>query len=131
MILLLFCVATMWAQDAFNPEKMKAEAHSYITTEAKLTKDEAAKFFPLFDAMKEKQRALFKQTKEIGKQAPATDAACRCAIEKRDQLQKEMQAVEQSYHQKMMKVVAPNKVYKALDADRRFRRNAFKKAVKK
>lgn len=81
--------------------------------------------------MKEKQRALYRQQKEIGKQTPTTDAACRKAIERRDMLQKEMQTVEQSYHQKMMKVVAPAKVYKALEADRRCKRNAFKKAVRK
>jgi hypothetical protein len=131
MLLLILGTVTAMAQEKFNPEKIKAEVHSTITAEAKLTKEEAAAFFPLFDAMKEKQRALYRQQKEIGKQTPTTDAACRKAIERRDMLQKEMQTVEQSYHQKMMKVVAPAKVYNALEADRRCKRNAFKKAVRK
>ena len=129
--LLLTTFVQASAQEKFNPEKMKAEMHSYITAEAKFSKEEATAFFPLYDAMKEKQRSLFKQKRELHKQNPTTDAACRNAILKDDQLQREMQTIESSYHQKMLKVVSPTKVYKALAADRRFHHNAFKKAMKK
>ena len=118
-------------QERFNPEKIKAEVHNAILTEAKLTKEEAAAFFPLLDAMKDKQRSLYKQMKEISMQHPVTDAACRNAIIRRDKLQKEMNSVEEAYHLKMLKVMASGKVYKALEVERKFMRKAFRKAVSK
>ena len=129
--LLFICTVSSMAQGKFNPEKFKAEIHRYITEEAKLTKEEAAAFFPLFDAMKEKQRTLFSQKKALTKQMPTTDAACRTAIQKHDQLDREMNALESKYHKEMLKVVSPVKVYNALNADRRFMRNTFKKAAKR
>ena len=121
----------MMGQERFNPEKIKTEVHNAILNEVKLTKEEAETFFPLFDAMKDKQRNIYKQIKEISRQHPATDAACRNAIIKRDQLQREMQKVEEAYHQKMLKAMSPSKVYKALEVEKKYMRNSFRKAVKK
>ena len=132
LILLLFSSGiTLSAQGKFDKEKIHAEMCNYIKEETKLSHEEATAFFALYDAMKEKQRSLFNQKKALAKQQPTTDAACRTAIVKQDQLQREIQSIEANYHKEMMKVVSPAKVYKALEAERRFMRSTFKRAAKR
>ena len=45
--------------EQFSPEKFDAELRQFITNEAKLTEQEAAKFFPVYKEMQAKQRAVF------------------------------------------------------------------------
>lgn len=44
MLLLILGTVTAMAQEKFNPEKIKAEVHSTITAEAKLTKGGGGSF---------------------------------------------------------------------------------------
>ena len=44
-------------QQKFSPEKFDAELQEFITAQAKLTPQEATKFFPIYKEMQGKQRA--------------------------------------------------------------------------
>ena len=46
---------------AFDPKKFQAELEQYITTQACLTPEESAKFFPVYRQMMKKQRQIKKQ----------------------------------------------------------------------
>ena len=62
VLLCLFAIVTLKAQDSgqkFSPEKFKAEMECFITKDACLTQKEAAKFFPLYNEMKQKSRVIF------------------------------------------------------------------------
>ena len=48
----------------FSPEKFQAEMEQFITQQANLTADEAAKFFPIYREMQQKQRAVFAKMRE-------------------------------------------------------------------
>ncbi|MFP9100625.1 sensor of ECF-type sigma factor [Flavobacterium sp. RHBU_24] len=71
-ILLLMCCLTGYAQN--KHEQIKALKVSYFTTELNLTTDEAAKFWPVYNAYDEKQfklrhdvmRGLIKKIDEVG-----------------------------------------------------------------
>lgn len=117
------------AQGRFNPSKFKAEMHNYIIQEAKLTKSEADKFFPLFDEMKRKQHELHREKHQLMKTPPKSDAACKSVILKRDNLEIEMKKIEREYHQKFQTVLPATRVYDILEAERRFHRTALKKAA--
>jgi Spy/CpxP family protein refolding chaperone len=113
-------------QQKFSPEKFQADLEQFITQEASLTADEAAKFFPLYREMQSKQRVIYKQMKELGKNKPADEKACRKAVEKRDELELEQKRICQSYHQKFFNVLSASKVYDVIKAENRFHRKAIR-----
>ena len=113
-------------QQKFSPEKFQADLEQFITQEASLTADEAAKFFPIYREMQSKQRAVYKQMKDLGKNKPTDDKACRKAVEKRDELELEQKRICQSYHVKFFEVLPASKVYDVIRAENRFHRRALR-----
>lgn len=127
MMLLLSGVMTQ-AQETrkFSPEKFQAEMEQFITKEAGLTAEEAAKFFPLFREMQQKQRAIFEKVRKEGFTKPVDDATCRKLVERRDACELEQKKIQQLYHQKFFSVISPSKVFDVLIAEERFHRRAFR-----
>lgn len=126
--LFLFSLVSVRAeeQQKFSPEKFQAALEQFMTTEANLTADEAAKFFPIYREMQSKQRAVYKQMKELGKNKPADEKACRKAVEKRDELELEQRRIAQSYHVKFFEVLPASKVYDVIKSENRFHRRALR-----
>ena len=62
-------------QQKFSPEKFQADLEQCITNEAGLTTEEAAKFFPLYREMRQKQRKVYNQMHELFK-LPKDEASC-------------------------------------------------------
>lgn len=110
----------------FSPEKFQAEMEQFITKEANLTPEEAAKFFPLFREMQQKQRAIFAKVRKEGFVKPVDDASCRKLVERRDANELEQKKIQQLYHQKFFSVISPSKVFDVLIAEERFHRRAFR-----
>ena len=74
MMLFTFSVA----QDKkFSPEKFEADLAEYITKEAKLSDEEASKYFPLLREMHKKQRCIFKKKRNLGKEKPNSEGVRR------------------------------------------------------
>ncbi len=130
--LFLFSLVSVRAEEKqkFSPEKFQADLEQFITTEADLSADEAAKFFPIYREMQGKQRAIYKQMKEMGKNKPADEKACRKAVEKRDELELEQRRIAQSYHVKFFDVLSASKVYEVIKAENRFHRRALRGHMK-
>ena len=110
----------------FSPEKFDAELRSYITSEAHLTQQEAAAFFPLYKEMQQKQRVIFNKQRELGKEKPKDEEGCQKAIIQRDEMDIELKRIQQGYHQRFLKVLPASKVYDILKAESRFHRKAMK-----
>lgn len=113
-------------QQKFSPEKFQADLEQFITQEASLTADEATKFFPIYREMQSKQRAIYKQMKDLGNNKPTDEKACRKAVEKRDELELEQKRICQNYHVKFFEVLPASKVYDVIRAENRFHRRALR-----
>lgn len=126
-VLLLMCVLGVSAeeQQKFSPEKFQADLEQYITTEAGLTNEEAAKFFPLYREMQQKQRKVFNQMHELFK-LPKDEASCKRAVQRRDQLEIELKQIAQTYHNKFLRVIPASKVLGTIVAEDKFHRRAFR-----
>ncbi len=127
-LLALLCTVMLQAQQhqKFSPEKFEAELQEFITREAGLDQHEAARFFPLFKEMHQKQRALFHQIRKASKETPADENAAAEALRLSDKLNIEAKQIEQQYHEKMLKVLSAQKVYKAVNAESRFHRKMMR-----
>lgn len=123
-VLLLTTAMLVEAQDKkkFSPEKFEADMEEFITQQAGLTQQEAAKVFPLIREMHSKQRAIYGKVHKLAKNKPADDAGCIAVINDYDRMNIELKRIEKCYHKKMMQEVSASKVYDIIKAEYRFHR---------
>lgn len=128
LILQLLMAVSVSAQgpQKFSPEKFDADMEKFVMEQAKLTQQEAEKFFPLFREMHQKQRAVYHKIRQATKQQPADDKACEATLKECDKLNVELRQIEQKYHQKMMKAIPAKKVYDAIMAENQFHRRMMR-----
>ncbi len=126
--ILIWGVSMAFANDPqkFSPEKFQADLEQFITQEASLTAEEAAKFFPLLREMYTKQRAIHGKIKNECRNKPADEAECKKVVQKRDVYELELKTIQQTYHNKFFTVLPASKVYDVIKAEDRFHRRAFK-----
>lgn len=128
-ILLWGSVLLSSAQDdnqAFSPQKFESELQNFIVKEACLCNEEVARFFPVYNEMRTKQRALFEQQRKMGRVKPADENACKKAIQERDNIELELKRVQQCYHNKFFDILPASKVYDVLRAEDKFHRTMLK-----
>ena len=126
IMLMVVLGASAEEQQKFSPEKFQAALEQYITTEAGLTNEEAAKFFPWYREMQQKQRVVYNKIHELFK-LPHDEASCKRAIQRRDQLEIELKQIAQTYHNKFLRVIPASKVIGTIVAEDKFHRRAFRK----
>ena len=131
LLCLTLCLLSLTAVKAdepqkFSPEKFQADMEQFITQEAKLTSDEATKFFPLLREMQQKQRAVYAKIKKECSQRPSNEEEIKKVVQKRDTYELELKTIQQTYHNKFFKVLQPSKVFDAIIAEDRFHRRAFR-----
>lgn len=114
----------------FDPARFEAELEQFITTAAGLTPNEASAFFPLYREMQKKQRSIYDQLRRHKHVDFNDDAACEKSIRESDRLEVQMKELQQTYHNKFMKVLPAKKVFFIMRAEENFHRQAFKRAAR-
>ena len=134
ILFLLLCVmANALAQPhgkkrpPFNPAKFEADLEQFIATNAFLTPQEAAKFFPVYRQMLKKQRVLFDEARRTRQINPKDNEACAEAIRKQDELDLQIKLLQQEYHARFMTLLSPSKVVDVIKAEEKFHRQMFKR----
>ena len=115
----------------FDPEKFDAEMEQFITTEAALSAQEAAKFFPIYKEMQSRQRALFHKRWRYRHVDLSDDKACADAIRERDEQDVQIKLLQQEYHQKFCNMLPASKVLRIIRAEEKFHRQAFRRVAKR
>lgn len=117
------------AQDdkVFSPEKFDAALQHFITTEAKLTQQEAQKFFPVYREMQSMQRPLFDRQRKLVTEKPQDEASSLKAIRERDDIDIEMKRLQKTYHERFLEFLPASKVYNIIKAEDHFYRNMFRR----
>lgn len=112
--------------EKFSPEKFDAALQAFITSEAHLSAQEAAKFFPVYKEMQQKQRAVFDRQRRLVKQKPDDEESCKKAITEHDEKDIELKRIQQCYHKRFMELLPASKVYDILKAEECFHRRAMR-----
>ena len=116
------------AQDGrkFSPQKFEADMEAFITSEAQLTAQEAAAYFPLLRELHKQQRGLMGGIAKRGKQKPSTEQEFIEAVRFYDESAIESKRLEQQFHARMLKVIPASKLYAAIKAENKFHRQMMK-----
>ena len=131
LLCIFFSVSLLHAQGKFDFNRIKAESHSFMTKEAGLSAQEAARFFPVYDEMREKQRGYFDRLRAIHHSKPSSEREASKMIEQADAYEIQLKQIEQRYHKEMLKVIPATKLLQVLEAERRFHRQTFKRMAGK
>lgn len=115
------------SDNKFSPERFEAELQQFLVSEASLTPQEAAKFFPLYKEMQSKQRALYDRQRQNGQIKPQDEKGCQKAIRERDEIDVELKRIQQTYHNKFLDILPASKVYDLIKAEDRFHRRMLKR----
>lgn len=132
LTLLLVATATQAQQHRpkFNPKEFNRRLEQYITAEAHLTPTEATAFFREYKEMNRQTRRLFDKQKELKAKKPATEAACKKAIEDLDNNEIQMKQIQKRFHLRFVKLFGASKTFDILNAEQRFFRKSMKRAAK-
>lgn len=128
-VLLLFSATAFAQQGKEKRDKIKALKVSFITTELNLTSDEAAKFWPVYNACEDKQFELrHKRMRDIlGKidQAGINNLSDKEANNYLNQIgdtEEEMAAIRRKLVADLRPIIGPVKILKLLKAEEDFNR---------
>ena len=113
-------------QRKFSPEQFEQKLQDFITTEAHLSAEEAAKFFPLYKEMRQKQHQLMKSQRYDKRQKALSEEECRQRISDRDDTELKQKRIQKDYHRRFLEVLPATKVYDIIQAEDRFHRHMLR-----
>ena len=128
LILLSLPVLTLTAQnrrmDMADYEKRKKE---FVLKEAGLSKEEADRYFPLTNELTKKKFELHRRHREkverIKENSNISEAEYRKMLEEDVDMKMKEAALEKEYYGKFEKLLTPEKLYRAQQAEKRFIQN--------
>lgn len=113
----------------FSPDEYHKRMREFITCQAKLTPQEADKFFPLFFEMLDKQHKLMEKQHAMimkgKKDFNFTEADCEKILLLSTEMEVESKKIEQSYYKKFHNVLSWKKVLGVRMSYERFKREAL------
>ena len=126
MALLVSLAVSSQEHKKFSPEKFEAEMEQYITKEANLTQQEAAKLFPVLREMHDRQRVVYGKMRQMNRNKPTDEEGCVNAIKEYDKMNIELKHLEHGYHKKMLQLIPASKLFDVIKAESRFHRRMMK-----
>jgi hypothetical protein len=139
LFVLFFCFSiSVFAQkgrgghDIEMSEQLKAMRVAMITQNLKLSSDEAAKFFPIYNEYSTKRENIKKQLKESRREGNnLTGAKLEASFKKSFELREQELALDKLYFEKFKKVISVEKIMELYKTERQFRRMLLKELSKR
>lgn len=133
VVLLCGFMPVLWAADGcdqhLSREEFRAKQKAYIIEQANLTKDEAAKFFPVYFELQDKKKKLNDESWNLmrkGKDDKTTEAQYGEIIEKVCDNRIAADRLDKSYLDRFKKVLSSKKIFLVQRAEMRFHREMLK-----
>lgn len=117
----------------FKPEQFRRDLMAFVSRAAGFTAEESKVYFPLFFEMKDKQRSIEHQKGHALRQAARknmNERDCQRVLREMAALNAKSQRIEKQFMDQMQKRLGAKKLVKAINADRDFGRNLFRKMTK-
>lgn len=141
IVLLVMICGTMpllWASHGadqhLSPEEFRAKQRAFITEKAELTKEEAAKFFPIYFELQDRKKQLNDEAWQLirkGKEDNLTEAQYGEIMEGVYDARIASDRLDKTYFDKFKKILSCKKIYLVQRAEMRFHRELLKGINKK
>lgn len=133
VVLLCAFMPVLWASDGcdqhLSREDFRAKQKAFITEQAGLTKEEAAKFFPVYFELQDQKKKLNDDSWNLmrkGKEDNTTEAQYEEIIEKVCDNRIAADRLDKSYLAKFRKILSNKKIFLVQRAEMRFHREMLK-----
>lgn len=127
----LFINAQSSSKSIMNLQAFEKNKQEFIIKEADLTQEEAGKFFPLNNELQKKKLDLHRKHQEEMKQTKdaenITDAEYEHLIKENIDLKMKEAELDKAYSEKFNKLISPQKLFKAQQAERTFMQEELRK----
>lgn len=142
LIILLFISCSfaplLWAshgnQQHLSPEEFRAKQKAFIIERAGLSKEEAAKFFPVYFELQDRKKQLNDEAWKLirsGKDEKTTEAQYGEILEGVYDARIASDRLDKTYFEKFKKILSNKKIYLVQRAEMRFHRELLKNASRK
>lgn len=140
LLVVMWCGMTPVVQAAdgcnqhLSPEEFRTRQKAYIAEKAGLTKEEAAKFFPLYFELQDRKKQLNDEAWKLlrqGKEEHTTEAQYEEIMEGVYDARIASDRLEKTYFEKFKKILSCKKIYLIQRAEMRFHRELLKGLNKK
>lgn len=134
-LLVLLCgfMPLLWAADGceqhLSREEFRTKQKAYIIEQAKLTKEEAAKFFPIYFELQDKKKKLNDESWNLmrkGKDDKTTEAQYKEINEKIAENRIAADQLDKTYLGKFNKILSSKKIFLVQRAEMRFHREMIR-----
>ncbi|MCD8293390.1 MAG: hypothetical protein LUC23_06480 [Prevotellaceae bacterium] len=135
LLCLMMVAFTPWLQAAdgcdqhLSPQEFQAKQRAYIMERAKLTQDEADKFFPLYFELQDKKRELNDKVWKLlrqGEDEATTEEQYNSLMEGVYDARMASDRLEKSYYEKFRKILSAKQIYQVQKAEMQFHRDLLK-----
>ena len=133
IVLLCGFMPVLWAADGcdqhLSREEFRAKQKAYITEQAKLTKEEAAQFFPLYFELQDKKKMLNDESWHLmhkGKEDKITETQYGEINEKIVNNRIAADQLDKTYLSKFKKILSNKKIFLVQRAEMRFHREMIR-----
>ena len=133
IVLLCGFMPVLWAADGcdqhLSREEFRAKQKAYITEQAKLTKEEAARFFPLYFELQDKKKMLNDESWHLmhkGKEDEITETQYGEINEKIVNNRIAADQLDKTYLSKFKKILSNKKIFLVQRAEMRFHREMIR-----
>lgn len=130
MSIMALAVSAEQEEKKFDPQQFRRDQEAFMIKEAKLSPQEAAKFFPLFRELQNKQRALFSQQRKLERRKPTTDKEAARIISDMDDIELEIAKLRIQYHNKFCKAIPAMKVKLCIRAEEKFKHKMMDRIIR-
>lgn len=113
----------------FSKEEFRARQEAYLTEKAELTREEAARFFPLYFELQDRKKKLTDESWEQarkGKNPDTTEEEYSRIIEIVVEARIEADRLDLEYLQKYKEILSSKKIYRLQRAETKFHRDLLK-----
>lgn len=140
VLIVMICgiMPLLWASHGTNqhlsPEEFRAKQRAFITEKAELTKEEAAKFFPIYFELQDRKKQLNDEAWQLirkGKEENLTEAQYGDILEGVYDSRIASDRLDKTYFDKFKKILSCKKIYLVQKAEMRFHRELLKGMNKK
>lgn len=111
----------------FDPIKFEQRLEQYVLGKMNLTQKERDVFLPLFRQKRKAEVTIMDNGRKQRRQRPVTEKEWAQAIRAFDNDEVKLKKVQQTYHEKMLKVLPASKVMDMIRAEEDFHRETFSK----
>lgn len=130
LLVALICSLAVSAQEnkprQFDAQKFEQQLEQYVIQKACITQAETNEFLAIFREKRKKELEIMFKSRKTNAGKPKNEKEWEEMLRAHDNIEIQLKKIQQTYHNRLLKVVPASKIVKMTRAEEEFHREAFK-----